>query len=200
MTMRPCIVWSYDVAVNMNNVDSRLSSTQLVMRCRSLDVTSSEHIARTSLKSPSHPRIGSRTFHCDAIPVVWLWRMRVYAQCAWTSTIATRSKYACASLCDVMTSIQRSRSQRLNPLLGFPPSITHFQSQIFCILISDRVSASMYVHLTIMTNRNSVDKSGMIRGLDFIVSFLKVPLLSLAVTHCTKYPQISNKMDISEYV
>ena len=51
------------------------------------------------------PRAHSRTtrelvhtlLHCDAMPVLWLWRMRVYAQFAWTSTIATLRKYACAS-------------------------------------------------------------------------------------------------------
>ena len=72
-------------------------------------VTSRELIARTSLKSQSHQRIGSRT--CA------LWRnsrvtamenAHTRAQCAWTSTIATLKEYACASLCDVMTSTAHS--------------------------------------------------------------------------------------------
>ena len=60
------------------------------------DVTSrGAPIACTCLKSLSHSWIGLHALlHCDAIPVLWLWRMCVYAQCAWTSTIATQRKYA----------------------------------------------------------------------------------------------------------
>ena len=44
------------------------------------DVTSREHLARTSLKSLSQPRSVHALMYCDAIPVLWLWRMRVYTR------------------------------------------------------------------------------------------------------------------------
>ena len=84
-------------------------------------VTASSAICCKSLTSlPMSTKRVHLSNHCRTRELVHsshafaLWRIsrvmamenyaRTYAQCAWTSTIATLRKYVCASLCDVMTS------------------------------------------------------------------------------------------------
>ena len=66
-------------------------SLALCNMLRKSDVPSREHVARTSLKSELHPRIGSHTFAlwCNA-RVMAMENARIRTMCAWTSTMATQ--------------------------------------------------------------------------------------------------------------
>ena len=68
------------------------------------DVTSSEHLARTSLKSLLHLRIGSHTFALWCNPrVMAMENARICTMCV-NQHHSNTEQYVCESLCEVMTS------------------------------------------------------------------------------------------------